>query len=371
MMEIQHIENETEKSMNANVINPLALSELSERFSLVHIMARKLDDLNSRIGVMDDTRKFTFLAAKVHLMSYYFLDNSGFTNLQLQKGLVQAYNSALALIDHCDQADSRNKQFMKYLPGVYMQTLWQSTSIIAKVFHSPFAEYVDAGSGKDLYFRCIQLLSKASILKHDMAYRAAEITHQVWQVFASLTRKNILKPQISIRTRMAASIFFDTLWTMREECGIMSVAPAVLNRRNSENDDSGTQTPSNDNTTGNTSSSGNDKRYEYLPYDPAMRSATPMKFEEDSVSSMAPTPAPLSSIVNTMSTPLSIAEHQQQQRQQQQQQQTTQKEISSDQLINQSSPPLPIFDWDADLVWRDVDMMMNDFGFRVEEVAPL
>lgn len=237
LMLVEYLEDEIAKTLNSNSKDPHGLSELSERLSLIQILSRKLDELELRLGNMDDLRKFVLLGARVHLLTYYFLDNGHYSEIQLQKGIVQVYNSALAIMEHADAANRRNRTFFKYLPGIYVQILWQSTTIICKVYHSSFSKFVDAEAGRVLYLSCVSLISKASIFKHDMMYRASEIMQQVWRLYGSLARRNAVTSRVRIRTRMAASVFFDTLWTMREECGIRSVAPAILNQRNSEGED--------------------------------------------------------------------------------------------------------------------------------------
>lgn len=265
LVRIAHLEDEIAKTLNSNPKDPLGLSQLSERLPLIQILSQKLDELELELAagsanpenMVDDQRKFVLLGARVHLLTYYFLDtnnNNGSGNgstsantisctsgsdLQLQKGMVQAYNSALALMSHAETAHSNNRSFFKYLPGIHVQMLWQSTAIVCRVCHSNFAQFVDAERGRVLYARCISLILKASIFKHDMMYRASEIMQQVWRLYATLAKRNSVQSnalisRVRIRTRMAASVFFDTLWTMKEEWGIRSDAPAVLSQRNVE-----------------------------------------------------------------------------------------------------------------------------------------
>lgn len=239
---IQRLENEIEKALNSNYKDPLGLSELSERLSLIQIMSDKLDEVEMSISSeLDDFRKFELLTCRLHLTSYYFLDNSGFTTWQLQKGFVQAYNSALALLEHTDESCKRDKGFIRYIPNVNVMILWQASIIINRVYHSKFSSYVDTKTGKELYQESMKHISRASILKHDMAYRAAEVMQQMWQLFEEANmQKKLSSVKVSIRTRMSASIFFDCLWLLREETGIRSAAPPVLNQRISDDDENDT-----------------------------------------------------------------------------------------------------------------------------------
>ncbi|KAF5093440.1 hypothetical protein D0Z00_004061 [Geotrichum galactomycetum] len=234
LMQIQHLEEDIAKTLNSNPKDPLGLSELSERLSLIQILSRKMDELELKLGEIDDCRKFVLLSARVHLLTYYFLDNEGFSDLQLQKGMMHAYNSALALMEHSERAHRRDRTFFRYMPSIYAQALWQSSCIVCRIYHSPLGQFINSRAGKQTYAACVSLISKASILKHDMMYRAAEIMQQVWRLYGVLFKRTGggMAPRTVIRTRMSASVFFDSLWTLREEIGIRSVAPTVLDQRN-------------------------------------------------------------------------------------------------------------------------------------------
>lgn len=462
LMLIQHLEEEVAKTLNSNPKDPLGLSELSERLSLIQILSRKLDELEMRLGEIDDCRKFVMLGARVHLLTYYFLDNGGYSELQLQKGMVHAYNSALALLEHSERAYRRDRSFFRYMPNIYAQILWQSSCIICKVYHSPFAQFVDSNTGRQMYMSCVSLISKASILKHDVMYRAAEIMQQVWRLYGALARRNggFASPRILIRTRMSASVFFDALWTLREEIGIRSIAPVVLDQRNpvdaDDDDDIETGVHSNEGTPAASSEMlgvtlGPAQPYRFntdddnqlseadlhvhttlrtLPYDPKPITLGPTKPAAKStrgstrgrgrgrggrrkqetnartaasapiaslpvvensqpgaavvpstnlgmqdtllsntvgLQSKSSTQSPLltnlsEDLGSTPATqtppPASTVAFDQHQQQPQQPQQTP-----SESVIN----GIDFFSWEADVIWRDVDTLMSDFGFRVEE----
>lgn len=369
MAVIQRLENEIEKSLNSNFKDPLGLSELSERLSLIQIMSNKLDELELSIAQeLDDFSRFVLLACRLHLTAYYFLDNGGFTTLQLQKGLVQAYNSALALQDHTDMACKRDKGFMRYIPNVYVMILWQATAIVNRVYHSRFSQYVDTKTGKELYQSTMKHIYKASILRHDMAYRAAEVMQQMWQLFEEKPmQKKLANAKVNIRTRMSASVFFDSLWLLREESGIRSAAPPVLNQRISDDEN-------------DTETSGTTAGPPLGPRGgPASVSSSTDQLGLSFAASRIPRPIlplqpPLSrNAANTVppSQPHGVSA-------------VSGSPIYSLQDYGESGNPVVtpadsngsgpnidadgMFDWDADHVWRDVDLMMNDFGFRAEEV---
>lgn len=359
LMEIQHFEEEVAKTLNSNPRDPLGLSELSERLSLIQILSRKLDELDMQLeGTMDDCRKFVLLAARVHLLTYYYLDNGGYSEIQLQKGMIKAYNSALALLEHCERTYSADRSFIKYMPGIYSQILWQSSSIICKVYHSHFVQFVDGAAGKQLYHNCIKFISKASILKHDMMYRAAELMQQVWRLFAELEGDRAQR--IVVRTRMSASVFFDCLWTLREEVGIRSAAPVILYQRlpvDADNEDEEEQ------------ADFKDQPLHFQPQDQKTLLSSPKSGNRlnsaGNTASLESNSINKVKAVNTLNSQSST---------------TTQPApifrnavISNGSAFNNNSNnssnnnKTDFFSWDADLIWKDVDSLMTDFGFGEEE----
>ena len=459
LMQIQHLEEDIAKTLNSNPKDPLGLSELSERLSLIQILSRKMDELELKLGEIDDCRKFVLLSARVHLLTYYFLDNEGFSDLQLQKGMVHAYNSALALMEHSERAHRRDRTFFRYMPSIYAQALWQSSCIVCRIYHSPLGQFINSRAGKQTYAACVSLISKASILKHDMMYRAAEIMQQVWRLYGVLAKRSGggIGPRTVIRTRMSASVFFDSLWTLREEIGIRSVAPTILDQRNpadADDDDDEVEMPAPTTTNSITTDGASiisperammspvqaaknaemSKRKVKIEPSPVRgissrgrgrgsgrRKTEPRKPKAESTSSFGSDLSPAAPAVSIStptvsgggSTPLSAANNShlnnlngdgpaielsgdglvgsgafaesgkilglasvnergfgsvvdnytpnnnvQTQQQQQQQQQPVQ-----DSVINE----IDFYSWEADNIWRDVDMLMSDFGFRMEE----
>lgn len=239
-LQIQYLEHEIEKSLNSNLKDALGLASLAERLSLIQILSNKLEQLEMMEEKMPDVCKIALKIARIHLMTYYFLDNDDFSNLNMQKGLVQAYNSALGLLELVDEiCKTKDRSFARYLPTSYVLSLWQASAIVNRVCHSQFGQYVDVKAGKNLYRLTIHHVKQGSLLKHDVCYRAAEIMDQTWQVFDALVERNgqPYTSHVKIRSRRAASVFFDTLWTVREEVGIRSQAHPVLNQQTGSDDD--------------------------------------------------------------------------------------------------------------------------------------
>lgn len=360
MCHLAQLDQQIEQTLNSNAKDPLGLSDCSERLSLISIISKRLDRLEATAVSYDPLRKFLFLSVRVRLYVYYFLDNSDFSDIQLQKGLVQLYNASLEFLDHCTAVCNRDRSFIKYLPGVYVQQIWQTLCVIMKIVNSSLAEFIDINSGKKLFDESLQLLERASILKHDMAYRASEITFQLWHLFANLHKSGRTSTRVNIRTRLSASVFFDCLWTMREECGIRSMAPSVLTqpyRRNS-------------------SSQTVKSLFTNIPLDPKPRLATELPIHHPQSQSTYPYPANSSAIDSDDSSssgkkiiPLSSSPSENR---------AKKLRLNSSSSDGKETPEMDTgawFDtqgmdnWDLDSIFKDVDSIMNDFGFRADEAG--
>lgn len=239
MKDVADFEDQVAKTLNANPVDPCGLVDPTERLPLLKILSRQLDELelrmNNDLPADDGFRKFQLLAARVHLLTYYFMDSSRIAHFELQKGLVGLYNAAIALINHAQIYQAKNQTFVKYLPGVYILNIWQASCIIGKLSHSPLKKVLDLGSGKQSYQAAISLAAKASILKHDIAHRSSGIMRNMWQLFATLDEKKLTSMSISIRSRMAASVFFDCLYLLRGQVGMIKLS----NRNNDDEENEG------------------------------------------------------------------------------------------------------------------------------------
>ncbi|ODV93552.1 hypothetical protein PACTADRAFT_36162 [Pachysolen tannophilus NRRL Y-2460] len=262
MMEIQHLEDQVAKTLNNNPMDPLGLIDATERLPLLQILLEQLDELEIRLSTdltspLDDLRRFSLLSTRLHILTYHFLDTSKVASFELRRGFVRVYNAALALIAHSQNSQIRDKKFVRYLPGVYILTIWQAACIIARLINSPYSDVLDVGAGKELYQHAIKLALKASVLKHDMAYRSSGIMRNMWALFRILNEKgNVQNVSVTIRTRMCASIFFDCLWVLREQCGMIKLSPT---QNSNENNNINSKNNNNNNNNNNDIAVVNDK----------------------------------------------------------------------------------------------------------------
>lgn len=252
MLQIAHFENQVVDTMNSNPRNMNGLASDEERLPLLHVLNRQLKELELQLDnvKLDDIRRFLLLVTKVHLLTYYFTEAKETdigankqkisvkdmeTSFATKRGLVIAYNSAVQLLQHAKDMWKRDPLIVKYLPGVYILNIWQSASIISKLVHSSLGSIIDVNTGKEVYQDAVSLISNASVLKYDMAYRSAGIMRSIWSMFNNMFEEwkskehqsgGVSKGEkdfnltITIKSRMSVSVFFDCLYILRQKCGM-------------------------------------------------------------------------------------------------------------------------------------------------------
>lgn len=240
-MEIAHFEDQVSKTLNLYSTTDTGLTQVSERLALIKVLMRQLDELEIKLTLEmvneDGYRKFQYIVARIHLLTHYFLEAAKLPLAELSKGLVRLYNAAMLLVNHVEMCQAKNKEFMKYLPVVSILNIWQASCIIVKLANSPLKDVIDVDSGKQIYANAISLVARASILKHDIAYRASGIMRNTWQLFRTLDEKGLTSFSVKIRSRMAASVFFDCLSLLRDQVGMAKLNIKTDVRENSAEDD--------------------------------------------------------------------------------------------------------------------------------------
>lgn len=246
MIQIAHFQNQIVKTMNSNPLNPSGMVEPHERFPLLQVLSQQLSQLefqlnNSILPQIDDIRKFLLYVAKVHLQTYYFVisnDHQSNNIFETKRGLVQVYNSAINLLFHTKNMFDKDPNCIKFFPGCFILNIWQCACIIAKLIHSSLSDIIDCQRGKEAYNISIQLTLKASILKHDMAYRSSGIMRSIWSLFAIMHKEWLNKQKIrsikdqtttfddefnlniTVNSRMSVSVFFDCLYILKAKSGM-------------------------------------------------------------------------------------------------------------------------------------------------------
>lgn len=236
MVVLAQLEDQISKSLYLGFPSPMKFNDSSEYLSLIKLLSNQMNELLTKADseLKDDDSFFMFqlLTARLHLLSFYFFKLSPMNAFESQHGLISMFNSAVALVLYTSKCEEKDELFVKYLPGVYILNIWQAACIIARLLFSPLKRYLNLNDGQKSYQDAIILTAKASILKHDMAFRSSGIMKSMWHLFKTLYNENRLPNCVLINTRMSASVFFDCLYLLREQVGMI-----ILNSKNDEGPD--------------------------------------------------------------------------------------------------------------------------------------
>lgn len=234
MEQIVHFEKQVQTTLHSNPDNRLGLVDAQEKIPLIMVLSQQLDQLESSLTdsnngkvSIDNIRYFQLLLARVHLLTYFFIgDTVDKINFESERGLVKAYNAAIALLEHTQIMCNDNSDIIKYFPGVFVLSIWQSSCIVSKLVHSGLNDILDVRRGRIAYQHAIQLTSKASITEYDTAYRFSGIMKSIWNMLKIMFEKEYEQQTLSsdfnltltIKSRMSASVFFDCLYILKEKC---------------------------------------------------------------------------------------------------------------------------------------------------------
>lgn len=248
MTRIAYFEYQTVNTMNSNPSKKLGMVDNIEKLPLLNVLNQQLSELELNLeehNYMDNIRKFSLLVAKVHLLTYHFIDsdsNPSNKNVSFETkcGLVKLYNAAINLITHTHQMYESDPSLVKYFPNFFILNIWQTACIVSKLVNSSLSDSIDIERGKIAYQNAIMLTYKASILKHDMAYRSSGIMRSIWSLFSNMyqewkeeqtnptgkpeNRSSEFNLDIIVKSRMSVSVFFDCLYILKEKCGMAKLA---------------------------------------------------------------------------------------------------------------------------------------------------
>lgn len=235
MAHLAHFENEVQRTLYAEERNKLGIVDYCERNPIIEVFRQQLDQIVEKFEKLshplDGIRKFQMLVSKVHLLSYYFINAEETIDLITKKGMIQTYNAAIALLEHVNVMKSSDPSIVKYFPGVFLLNIWQSACIICKLAHSSLNSVLDVKRGKWVYKNAISMTLDTSIVEYDMPYRFSGIMRSVWRMSSNVFGKicksseNNRQPHdtnltLTVKSRMAVSVFFDILYLLKEKCGI-------------------------------------------------------------------------------------------------------------------------------------------------------
>ncbi|KAK9481145.1 hypothetical protein V1514DRAFT_274444, partial [Lipomyces japonicus] len=198
------------------------------RRPMIRILAIELDEIEIKLGELSQLGRLLLLITRLQLYAYAFLDDDLDSNSEL---LSIAHNVACELIAFADTWDvsitpRSNLSQLLYLPLFIQLAVVLAGFTIFKVQFSKLGRALDPTSAKRHFATAITILRKSSIKDNDLPIRISTIMFQVWKLFSKDKSNSIRDGQsgiqslnLKLRSRMATSVMFDSIWVWRERYG--------------------------------------------------------------------------------------------------------------------------------------------------------
>lgn len=164
---------------------------------------------------MKQTDAVNLLCCRLHILSFYFLQNPASPN---QEGLLQLYTLCCKLTNDINNLN-QHPQLVDICTVFIERAVMLAAICILKIHRSELAPFIDLDAGERAYFSAIQFCKQASLENDDLGARAFTILSQLWTSRNVFQRSNGRIDSLStrIRTRLSMSIVFDCFWWWREE----------------------------------------------------------------------------------------------------------------------------------------------------------
>ncbi|KAK9488321.1 hypothetical protein V1527DRAFT_457600 [Lipomyces starkeyi] len=205
------------------------------RRTVIRVLAKELDEIELSLGLTSDICKLLILVTRTQLYAYSFLDEDLESNLD---GLTLAYQAAIEMIAFAETLDVSIIPDGKYSKLLYLPTYIEldivlAAFIIMKLQFSSLSEALDVTSGKRHFASAIAIMRKSSIKDNDFPIRVSTIMFQLWKLHSKDKldairdgRPQYISPRLKLRSRMATSVLFDSIWVWRERYGTFQTQPA-------------------------------------------------------------------------------------------------------------------------------------------------
>jgi hypothetical protein len=131
--------------------------------------------------------------------------------------LLRGYSLATGLIRRVSNLGVKS-DFIQYAPQVQFQILSLAAMFILKLGFSSYSSFIDVEEGKHMFHIAAQMIRQASLEDNDLQGRMSKILTQLWSGYARIGNFDE-EPSLKLRTRLAASLLHDLLWTWRDAYG--------------------------------------------------------------------------------------------------------------------------------------------------------
>ncbi|EED20765.1 aconitase family protein [Talaromyces stipitatus ATCC 10500] len=183
---------------------------------LLALLEQEFHELGASIGHgLTDENSILLDGAGLQLYIFYLMELSG-SHLR-KMALLRGYSLAIGLIRRASDLAMKS-DFIHYGSQVLFQVLSLAAMFILKLSYSGYSRFIEVEEGKRMFHIGAQLIRQTSLEDNDLQGRMSKILTQLWSGYARIGKCDE-EPSLKLRTRLAASLLHDLLWSWRNAFG--------------------------------------------------------------------------------------------------------------------------------------------------------
>lgn len=181
--------------------------------------------------------KFYFYLCKLTVQTFYFykMTPNAFPNYLITR----LYSGACQVIHYVDRLNQDGYR-LAAAPFHFVSATNVASIALLRLLKSSTAQYLDIEGAKETLFLGVNILKRLSLESNDIPARVVIIITQLWNSEKAFRRPDGSEhTALRIRTRLAMSHVFDTIWWWREEFGGQSGAYPLQSQQSQTSPSSG------------------------------------------------------------------------------------------------------------------------------------
>ncbi|KAF7587626.1 hypothetical protein BBP40_006990 [Aspergillus hancockii] len=222
-LEIEKFCDKLTRALYTNRRDPVGLCSDQERSTLISLLSRDYDELESRLKPQNDCITDLYLrAAKLHLHLSVFFDDT--TGKDYRDRLLSLYVATRTFLEAAMNLETDVGPVLSYTPYYIYQMMVAGGCTLLKLCSSFFAAHINMDYTKKLFNRAIWAIRGVSVSSNDLPERLAEVLAQMWRLGSAPSPKpSTGSPEmddslmLKVRCRMSMSLLFDSVWRWRED----------------------------------------------------------------------------------------------------------------------------------------------------------
>ncbi|KAF2461481.1 Zn(II)2Cys6 transcription factor [Lineolata rhizophorae] len=199
-------------ALSENGLRSLSVHQERSLAILLKVFEEQLNDLEADIAT--EPQKVQLNLARMTIRIFHFFRNP---SIDQTTGLVSLYTSCTVVLDLINNHDEEY-QLLHSAPAAIMNAVLLASHTLLRMLKGSFSQYLDFETAKSYFFLGINLSKRLSCFSNDAMDKNAELLPMIWN-----SPKAFHKPDgseftvLRIRSRLAMSAVFDSLWWWREE----------------------------------------------------------------------------------------------------------------------------------------------------------